>query len=313
MRCLQRVSDDTTVTPQWPTVCQYCSNLTALSALRLCVSCVLNVSCVCVCSLSGCLITDAGCFSLASALNSNPSHLRKLDLSYNHLGDAGVKCLSSGLKNKNWGLDCLRVKPGGVRWLSPGLRKYSCKLILNTNSVNRKLELSDNDRKVTYVKEDQSYPDDPDRFDEWPQLLCGNGLNGRCYWEVEWSGLVYVSVSYRGISRRAHSYDCRFGRNDQSWSLECSEDGYCVWHQNKGTVKPSSVSDRVGVYVDHPAGTLSFYRVSSDSLIHLHTFNTTFTEPLYPAFGLGFWSNRFGSSVSLCSLQEGTSPHQDTQ
>ncbi|XP_039902182.1 NLR family CARD domain-containing protein 3-like [Simochromis diagramma] len=37
-------------------------------------------------SLSGCLITEEGCTSLASALSSNPSHLRELDLSYNHPG-----------------------------------------------------------------------------------------------------------------------------------------------------------------------------------------------------------------------------------
>ncbi|XP_039902732.1 ribonuclease inhibitor-like [Simochromis diagramma] len=41
-------------------------------------------------SLSGCLITEGGCTSLASALSSNPSHLRELDLSYNHPGDSGM-------------------------------------------------------------------------------------------------------------------------------------------------------------------------------------------------------------------------------
>uniref|UniRef100_A0A3B4YUL9 NACHT LRR and PYD domain-containing protein n=1 Tax=Seriola lalandi dorsalis TaxID=1841481 RepID=A0A3B4YUL9_SERLL len=49
----------------------------------------------CVFSLSGCLVTEEGCASLASALSSNPSHLRELDLSYNHPGDTGVKLLSS--------------------------------------------------------------------------------------------------------------------------------------------------------------------------------------------------------------------------
>uniref|UniRef100_A0AAQ4RZ29 NACHT domain-containing protein n=1 Tax=Gasterosteus aculeatus aculeatus TaxID=481459 RepID=A0AAQ4RZ29_GASAC len=48
--------------------------------------------------LSGCLITEEGCTSLASALSSNPSHLRELDLSYNHPGDSGVKLLSAGLE-----------------------------------------------------------------------------------------------------------------------------------------------------------------------------------------------------------------------
>ncbi|XP_038566823.1 NACHT, LRR and PYD domains-containing protein 12-like [Micropterus salmoides] len=250
--------------------------------------------------LSGCLITEEGCASLASALSSNPSHLRELDLSYNHPGDSGVKLLSTGLEDLHWRLDTLRVEPAGVRWLRPGLRKYSCELTLDTNTVNRWIKLSDNNKKATHVEEDQFYPDHPDRFDTWLQLLCGNGLTGRCYWEVIWRGDVHISVSYRGISRTGDSKDCVFGENDKSWNLFCSHDGhYSIWHNNRRTTSSSSSSsNRVAVYVDCPAGSLSFYRVSSDTLIHLHTFHTTFTEPLYPGFGFR-WS---ASSVSLCSL-----------
>uniref|UniRef100_A0AAQ4P6B2 NACHT domain-containing protein n=1 Tax=Gasterosteus aculeatus aculeatus TaxID=481459 RepID=A0AAQ4P6B2_GASAC len=180
--------------------------------------------------LSGCLITEEGCASLASALSSNPSHLRELDLSYNHPGDSGVKLLSAGLEDPHWRLETLRVEPDGVRWLRPGLRKYSCELTIDTNTVNKQLKLSDNNRKVTRVKEDQSHPDHPDRFDYCPQLLCRTGLTGRCYWEVEWRGDVYVSVSYRGIRRKGGSRDCWFGYNDQSWSQRCSDGGYSVCH-----------------------------------------------------------------------------------
>ncbi|XP_035858754.1 stonustoxin subunit alpha-like [Sander lucioperca] len=151
------------------------------------------------------------------------------------------------------------------------------------------------------MEEDQPYPDHPERFESSPQLLCRDGLTGRCYWEVERRGGVHISVSYRGIRRRGDSADCWFGGNDQSWSLICSDDGYSVWHNKRRTsISSSSVSGRVAVYVDCPAGSLSFYSVSSDSLIHLHTFNTTFTQPLYPGFGFGFLSP--GSSVSLSPL-----------
>uniref|UniRef100_A0A3Q1AJI2 B30.2/SPRY domain-containing protein n=1 Tax=Amphiprion ocellaris TaxID=80972 RepID=A0A3Q1AJI2_AMPOC len=248
--------------------------------------------------LSGCLVTEEGCASLASALSFKPSNLRELDLSYNHPGDSGEKMLRAKVEDPHCRLETLRVTPAGVRWLTPGLRKYSCQLTVDTNTVHRKLKLSDNNRKVTRVEEDQSYPDHPDRFDRWAQLLCRTRLIGRCYWEVKWREVVHISVSYRGIRRKGGSYDCWFGFNDQSWSLRCSDEGYSVCHNNSQTsIRSSSVSHRVSVYVDVPAGTLSFYRVSSDSLIHLHTFNTTFTQPLYPGFG--FWS-KSGSSVFLC-------------
>ncbi|XP_050923653.1 NACHT, LRR and PYD domains-containing protein 3 isoform X2 [Lates calcarifer] len=258
--------------------------------------------------LRSCNLSERSCEALSSVLSSQSSSLRDLDLSNNNLQDSGVKMLSVGLESSH--CTVIRVEPGGVRWLRPGLRKYSCQLTIDTNTVNRFLKLSDNNRKVTHVKEDQSYPDHPDRFDQCSQLLCRTGLTGRCYWEVEWRRGVYISVSYRGIRRKGDSEDCVFGGNDQSWSLRCSEGGYSVCHRKCVTCVPSSsssfssssssssssVSNRVAVYVDCPAGSLSFYRVSSDSLIHLHTFNTTFTEPLYPGFG--FWS--CGSSVSLC-------------
>ncbi|XP_041659290.1 NLR family CARD domain-containing protein 3-like isoform X6 [Cheilinus undulatus] len=243
-------------------------------------------------SLSGCLVTEEGCSSLASALSS--SCLTKLDLSYNHPGEGGEKLLSALQKDPHCRLETLRLDHGGRHRLKPGLKKYACELEVDTNTVNRRLKLSDNNRTVTRVEEDQPYPDHPDRFD-CPQLLCRTGLTGRCYWEVEWRGGVYVSVSYRGIRRRGDSV---FGHNDQSWSLICSDGRYRVLHNDIVTniSSSSSSSGRVGVYLDHPAGSLSFYRVSSDRLIHLHTFNTTFTEPLYPGFR--FWLCS-GSSVSL--------------
>uniref|UniRef100_A0A3Q2ZKW5 B30.2/SPRY domain-containing protein n=1 Tax=Kryptolebias marmoratus TaxID=37003 RepID=A0A3Q2ZKW5_KRYMA len=249
--------------------------------------------------LSGCLITEEGCASLASALSSNPPHLKELDLTYNHPGASGVKLLQSRVEDPYCSLAVLRVDHCGKQWLTPGLKKYYCELELDTNTVSRKLQLSNNNKKVMIVNEEQPYPDHPDRF-EWSQLLCKNGLTGRCYWEVEWSNGVLVSVSYRGIRRKGQSSDCWFGGNDQSWSLRCCDKmGYAISHKNMMeviTVPAASLWHRVAVYLDHPAGILSFYRVSSDTLVHLHTFNTTFSEPLYPGFGL--WPD---SWVSPCS------------
>ncbi|XP_071029843.1 NLR family CARD domain-containing protein 3-like [Oncorhynchus clarkii lewisi] len=250
--------------------------------------------------VSGCLFTEEGCASLVSALKSNPSHLKELDLSYNHPGDSGVRLLSAGLEDPHCRLEKLCVDHGGEYTMKPGLKKYACHLTLDPNTVNRHLSLSEENTKVTYRTEEQPYPDHPERFEDWRQVLCREDLTGRCYWEVAWSGRrADIGLTYKGISRRGQGDDCVIGCNDKSWSLVCSDNSYDACHNyNLHTIAVhSSRSHRVGVYLDWPAGTLSFYRVSSDTLTHLYTFHTTFTEPLYPGFRL-----YNDSSVSLCQV-----------
>ncbi|XP_073695277.1 NACHT, LRR and PYD domains-containing protein 12-like [Garra rufa] len=240
--------------------------------------------------LSGCMVTEEGCGYLSSALSSNPSHLRELDLSYNHPGDLGVKLLFEKLEKLN-------LDHGGEFRITAGLHKYAFFLTLDLNTANTELKLSEENRKVTRLEEKQSYPDHPDRFDYWPQVLCRESVCGRCYWEIEWSGRVLISVSYKSISRKGGG-ECVFGSNVQSWSLICSPDKYSFIHNNIETVfsvKPIIISRtgvngvyRIGVFVDHDAGTLSFYSVS-DTMSLIHTEHTTFTQLLYPGFGFDFF------------------------
>uniref|UniRef100_A0A673ATX0 NACHT domain-containing protein n=1 Tax=Sphaeramia orbicularis TaxID=375764 RepID=A0A673ATX0_9TELE len=145
--------------------------------------------------LSGCLITEEGCASLADALSSNPTHLRELDLSYNHPGESGIRLLSSGLENPQWTLDTFNFNNCGKLRLKPGVRKFAVELTLDTNTAYRKLRLSHNNRKVVSQRQYQPYSDHPDRFDCFPQLLCSTALTGRCYWEVEWEGAVHIAVT----------------------------------------------------------------------------------------------------------------------
>ncbi|KAI7809371.1 putative finTRIM family [Triplophysa rosa] len=134
----------------------------------------------------------------------------------------------------------------------------------------------------TNSNKDQQHPDHPDRFDYFLQVLCRESVSGRCYWEVEWSGGVDISVSCKSISRKGRGDKCLFGRNDQSWSLSCTDSSCSFWHNNIETKLPAvSRSSRIGVYVDHSAGTLSFY-IISDTMTLIHRVKTTFTQPLYP-------------------------------
>ncbi|XP_050954586.1 tripartite motif-containing protein 16-like [Labeo rohita] len=175
--------------------------------------------------------------------------------------------------------------------------QYSHQLTLDPNTVNKSLRLSESNTVVTKTGTVQLYPDHPERFDHWPQVLCRESVCGRCYWELEWSGNngVYISVSYKSISRKGSGNECLFGRNDQSWSLFCSPSSYSFGHNKIWSVLPvKSIISRIGVFVDHSAGTLSFYSVS-DTMNLIHTVQTTFTQPLYPGFGV-----YSGSSVKLC-------------
>uniref|UniRef100_A0AAR2LSD9 Tripartite motif-containing protein 16-like n=1 Tax=Pygocentrus nattereri TaxID=42514 RepID=A0AAR2LSD9_PYGNA len=159
--------------------------------------------------------------------------------------------------------------------------QYFCRLTLDPNTVNHELSLSEQNRVVKWRGGDQRYSDHPERFDYWTQVLSKESVSGRCYWEVEWSyrEWVGISVSYKGISRKGDGDESRFGFNNQSWSLSCSKN-LTFWHNNIKTELSAPSSSRIGVYVDHRAGTLSFYSVS-DTLTLLHTVHTTFTQPLY--------------------------------
>ncbi|XP_047676338.1 E3 ubiquitin/ISG15 ligase TRIM25-like [Tachysurus fulvidraco] len=173
--------------------------------------------------------------------------------------------------------------------------QYFCYLTLDPNTANPQLILSEKNRVVTWSETQQRYSDHPGRFDSYTQVLCKESVCGRCYWEVEWSGDVFISVSYKEISRKGWGYECVFGYNSQSWSLCCSSSSVYFWHNNIMTELRGPSSSRIGVYVDYSAGTLSFYSVS-DTMRLLYRDHTTFTQPLYA--GVSMWS--YNSSVRFC-------------
>ncbi|KAB5550690.1 hypothetical protein PHYPO_G00056830 [Pangasianodon hypophthalmus] len=174
--------------------------------------------------------------------------------------------------------------------------QYFCYLTLDPNTTHRELILSEKNRVVTWSERDQRYSDHPERFEYWVQVLCKESVCGRCYWEVEWSGDgVCISVSYKEINRKGQGCRCAFGYNSQSWSLECFSSSVCFRHNGIKTELRGPASSRIGVYVDHSAGTLSFYSVS-DTMRLLHRVHTTFTQPLYA----GFWLTFYNSTVRLC-------------
>ncbi|XP_041847635.1 tripartite motif-containing protein 16-like [Melanotaenia boesemani] len=184
-----------------------------------------------------------------------------------------------------------------------GFLKYSCKITLDPNTAHTQLLLSEGNRKVTFMDQHQSYSSHPDRFTEYCQVLSRESLTGRCYWEVDMrGGRVSVAVAYKNISRAGN--ESGFGSSDKSWSLYCYQNSSRFYYNNIRTSISGPRSSRVGVYLDHGAGILSFYSVSETRTL-LHRVQTTFTQPLYAGIGFGgLFSFLLGTSAEICELKQ---------
>lgn len=174
----------------------------------------------------------------------------------------------------------------------------SCKLTFDLNTAYKELVLSDGNRRVTRKRTTQFYPDHPERFDGFCQILCKEPLSGiRHYWEAEWHGEFSIGVAYKSISRKGKNSNSLLGYNDKSWSLLCSESGYSAWHNKMDKDLPGAARvSRIGVYLDYAGGSVSFYSVS-ETMELIHRFKAKFSEALYAGFGVG-------SSVTLCMLEK---------
>ncbi|KAM9322302.1 tripartite motif-containing protein 16-like [Pholidichthys leucotaenia] len=178
------------------------------------------------------------------------------------------------------------------------LLKYSQDITLDPNTVETHLLLSEGHHKVTQKEQQQPYPNHPDRFIYYSQVLSRESLNGHSYWEVEWSGVgVYIAVAYKNIGRKGK--ENIFGHNDKSWALDCKQSSFTFWHSNADFPVSGPFSSRIGVYLDHKAGVLSFYSVS-ETITLVHRVQTTFTQPLHA----GLWVYFSGDSAEFVKVKQ---------
>ncbi|XP_075071521.1 E3 ubiquitin-protein ligase TRIM39-like [Mixophyes fleayi] len=147
------------------------------------------------------------------------------------------------------------------------------------------------DLKIAYGTETNDDIDDTDKRFESYQVLSETSLcSGQHYWEAEIYGSNYwrVGLSYDSIVREG--VDSVFGNTAESWCLVRSYKDYSFRHDGGQIVLSQSFSlkqsMRLGIYLDYEAGQLSFYNLGTPITL-LHTFSTTFTEPLYAAIRVG--------------------------
>lgn len=177
-------------------------------------------------------------------------------------------------------------------------------MTVDPSTAHTDLQLSEGNRKITFDDTKPNMDRGPDTFNYYAQALCREPLQERCYWEVEWAGKqVYIAASYRGVERKGCCYHFGFGHNDKSWSLRCNSTGLVFFHNARKTIISGPVPTRVGIYLDHRAGSLSFYSIT-DTMTLLYRLCTTFTEPLHAAF----WVFD-DSSLQLCGENEKLLPH----
>ncbi|XP_026557919.1 tripartite motif-containing protein 16 [Pseudonaja textilis] len=181
--------------------------------------------------------------------------------------------------------------------------KYACLLTFDPVTAHCYLRLLDDNHKISNTTPwKHPYPDHPERFAHWRQVLSNQSLYmGRYYFEVEIFGAgIYIGMTNKSIDRKGSESNSCISGNNFSWCIKWNGKDFSAWHVDVETPLKSQEFSRIGVYLDYPRETLSFYGIATDSMTLLHTFECKFNEPLYPAF----WLSKKENSIQIVRLRE---------
>uniref|UniRef100_A0A672KUN8 B30.2/SPRY domain-containing protein n=1 Tax=Sinocyclocheilus grahami TaxID=75366 RepID=A0A672KUN8_SINGR len=163
----------------------------------------------------------------------------------------------------------------------------SAPVILDPNTADPYLVLSDDLTSVRYSGNNQLIPDNPERFDSYPCVLGSEGFNsGTHCWDVEVKESLRWSL---GVTTASNQRKGGVFFNTDVWSVTygCSDRlGFRV-KQDLERVRVDLDYDRgLVVDLDYDRGTVSFSDPVTNT--HLHTFTTSFTHTLFPFFWCGY-------------------------
>ncbi|XP_067100811.1 tripartite motif-containing protein 16 [Osmerus mordax] len=193
--------------------------------------------------------------------------------------------------------------------------KYATTVNFDADTVHKFLRLTDDNRKVTNTTPWQHpYPDVPERFENWRQVLAAESFYmGRHYFEVDVSGEgTHVGLTYKSIDRKGPESNSSIAGNNFSWCLKWNGRCFSAWHSDVETPLTADKFTRIGVYVDYAQGQLAFYGVG-DTMTPIYEYKAEFLEPLYPAFWLSKKENTVvlvvpGEDLPLKGLSPPSSP-----
>ncbi|XP_023272905.1 nuclear factor 7, ovary-like [Seriola lalandi dorsalis] len=169
-------------------------------------------------------------------------------------------------------------------------------VILDPNTANQCLHLSDDLTSVRHGDTKQQLPDNPERFTKYANVLGSEGFSsGKHSWEVEvgdypvWNvGLTKESVDRKGEIYASPKYGV--------WCLLHDDDKYTNGHGE--TVKVKKSLQRIRVQLDYDRGKVSFYDPEDTTPIYTH--RDTFTEKLFPFSSIGEAGDAKTSDIKLC-------------
>ncbi|KAM5157519.1 E3 ubiquitin-protein ligase TRIM21-like [Mantella aurantiaca] len=178
-------------------------------------------------------------------------------------------------------------------------------ILLDVNTAYNKLHISDDRKTVSWSDIKQNRPETPERFQHHAQVLSSQSFSsGRHYWEVDVGGsdVWRIGMCYPSIDR---GWQSLIGENKKSWGLFRYNNQYRMRHDRKEIpLHANNSRNRVRIDLDYEAGWISFYDLC-DPIRHLHTFTTTFTEPLHVGIFIGV------GCIKICGGNRGMLLYRD--
>ncbi|XP_043533929.1 butyrophilin subfamily 3 member A1-like isoform X2 [Chiloscyllium plagiosum] len=170
---------------------------------------------------------------------------------------------------------------------------------LDVETTNPRLEVSQDLKSLSLIRERRSLPDTGKRFTYSHSALGSKGFtSGRHYWEVEVERNQYwrLGVASESVERKRQ---VSLIPENGFWTIGLFKDQFFINSYPQSLFPVGQIPRKVGVYLSYESGTVSFYNVDTKS--HLHTFTgNKYTEKLYPFFRTGY----VDQSLRICSISD---------